>query len=475
MKKVRSISCKNNICYLILILSLLLSSCGSKESAQQPDSSNNAAESTDTAPQADAAQQEHYGSVLASYGVALPVSRPSIYVNVAGYVAGRDKKVIFVGENHGQDFEVVRSQDGKVVYSGVIPRGRNDQMSGIVLCVGDFSDFDEPGTYYIHTDIVGQSYPFEIAADIYENLFLSMLKNVSNADIPESPAGVCDVSFGMHAVMYALQCNGTLFEAAYEHLDSNEQDKQLVTQLLYMGKWLHSRQQDNGSVYEDYEATSAFCGVMAMCCDMFGRYEANVGREYQNAAQAAWEWLAGQPCTDEQAQCARFYAAAQLFRLEGSDRYRSIAESFLREKKEDYFSEPFVFYGFLAYVGAQQGTDRDLCTYIMKDIVDRVEAFCGEARKDSFFGTGTREVEENMANMLHLSFVNYLTPSKEYTNIIENTIQYMGGFNEKGVCYMGADGVWKSTQDTQARNFEWKGVMLLSMSDLLKNLNEKIE
>ena len=75
----------------------------------------------------------------------------------------------------------------------------------------------------------------------------------------------------------------------------------------------------------------------------------------------------------------------------------------------------------------EKGTNRDHGTYIMKDMVDRVEAICGEVKQDDIFGTGTRTAEENMSNMLHLSFANYLASSKEYTVIIENTIQYMGG------------------------------------------------
>lgn len=186
--------------------------------------------------------------------------------------------MIFAGDSHGQTFDLVRSRDNEVVYTGIIPHGEVDPLSGQVLSVGDFTVFDEPGTYYIHTDIVGQSYPFGIAGDTYENLFLGMLKNFSNAGMQESPEGVCDMGFGMHAVMYALQCNGALFEAAYQHLDQDGQDKQLVTQLLYMGKWLSSRQKSDGSMYDNYEATAAFCGIMAMSRDMFGRYEENVAR-----------------------------------------------------------------------------------------------------------------------------------------------------------------------------------------------------
>lgn len=453
-------------CCVILATILVMGSCGNRENTQQSDTHpGNVTDAADLAQQPGLTEKGNYGSVLASHGVVLPVSRPSVYVDVAGYASGREKRVIFAGDSHGQTFDLVRSRDNEVVYTGIIPRGEVDPLSGQVLSVGDFTVFDEPGSYYIHTDIVGQSYPFGIAEDTYENLFLSMLINFSNAGMQESPEGVCDMGFGMHAVMYALQCNGALFEAAYQHLDQDGQDQQLVTQLLYMGKWLSSRQKSDGSMYDNYEATAAFCGIMAMSRDMFGRYEENVAREYRQVAEAAWAWLAQQPCETESEKAARFYAAAQLFKADGGAGYKAIAEQFLREKAEDYSSDRFVFYGVLSYISTEKGTDRDLCTYIMKDMVDRVEAICEEVEQDGVFGTGTRTVEENISNMLHLSFVNYMTPSKEYTIIVENTIKYMAGLNEGGICYIGADG-------TQVQSFEWKGILLFSMSDLIGNINQ---
>lgn len=461
------------LCGVALLLGLVLCSCKSLQSAQQPGmhpGTETEMEAADKTP--DAEQEEGYGSLLVSQGITLPVSLPSVYVDVTGYAADREKKVVFAGDRHGRTFDVVRSADHTVVYTGRILEGQRDALSGALLSVGEFTAFEEPGMYYIQTDIVGQSYPFAVAADTYERLFLNLLRNVSVGTMQESPEGVLDVSFGMHVIMYALQCNGTLFEAAYEHLDKSEQEKQLVTQLLYMGKWLCSGQQENGSLYDDYEATAAFCGIMAMSRDMFGRYEAHVGEAYQRAVTAAWDWLERQPCNTKRERSARFYAAAQLFRSEGGETYKTIAETFLREKKEDYTSERFVFYGVLSYISAEKDTDRDLCTYIMRDIVDKVEAVCEEIEKDCLFGIGTRSPEENMSNMLYLSFVNYLTPSKEYTAIIENTIQYMGGLNEHGSCYVSADGIWSDTEYIQGHRFEWNGILLLGMSDMLGNFSE---
>jgi endoglucanase len=413
---------------------------------------------------------EDFGALLVSQGITLPVSTTKVFVNQAGYISNREKKVMFFGEQLGNTFRVVSQADKTVVYTGRIEEGRLDEISGCYLSEGDFSEVTDTGTYYIETDIVGQSYPFRITPDGYENMFVGMLKNVSDVQLVEDAQGICDISFGMHAIMYAMQCNGSLFEEAYKQFGEEEKDRQLVSQLLYFAGWLKGHQGTDGSLYGDYEATAAFCGIMAMSRDMFGRYEASVSKEYKEAADKAWAWLSKQECDTDVRKNARFYAAVQLFRVQFNEEYKTIVETFLKEKNEDYSAQRFVFYGVIAYISAGENTDRDLCTHIMKDLVDRNEDTGNAAKNDTFFGTGKRSVYDNLYNMLLLCFINDITPSKEYTEIIENTIQYMGGLNENGVCYIDESGAWKELSETSDRNLEWNGILLFGMSDMLKNL-----
>ena len=129
-----------------------------------------------------------------------------------------------------------------------------------------------------------------------------------------------------------------------------------------------------------------------------------------------------------------------------------------------------MLYGVLAYATAEENTDRDLCTYVMKDLVDANESFCEAAKNDTFFGTGKRTLYNSLYGMQLLCFVNYITPSKEYTEIVENTIQYMGGLKENGICYIDENGVWRALSETADRSLEWNGILLFGMSDMLKNL-----
>lgn len=85
--------CKYYVCCIILIAMFVTSSCGNHKNTQQSDThQGSGAETPDIAQQPGLAEKGNHGSVLASYGVVLPVSRPSIYVDVAGYASGREKR-----------------------------------------------------------------------------------------------------------------------------------------------------------------------------------------------------------------------------------------------------------------------------------------------------------------------------------------------------------------------------------------------
>ncbi|MCM1182447.1 MAG: hypothetical protein NC337_03630 [Roseburia sp.] len=461
---------------LILSIILLLSACGVNAPAGDRTGTSDVPQAQETeSGTGPAVRDEAYATKLKSYGIELPVSRTRISVNQSGYSASRDKEVIFLGDSYGDTFRVVRKSDNKVVRVGRINAAQTDGLSGQTVSICDFSQVTEPGSYYIETDIIGQSYPFEISEDAYERLFLGLLANMSDARLEESAKGVCDVSFGMHILLYSLQKNGALYEQAYAYMGDAAADGDMVARLLYMAQWLLTKQGEDGSLYGDYEATAAFCGIMAMGRNTFGKYEATVSKELQDAAERAWQWLAGNACDSGERRAARFYAAMQLLDATGNREYRQIVDEFLAGYEGSYTADRFVFYGVWVCLNAEQNIDRDTCTHIMLCLVDETEQICNEAEKDELFGIGERSLENTLRRVLLLCFINYITPSKEYTLIVENSIQYIGGLNETGECHIGPDGRWRDTDASLERNFEWNGIVLFCFGDMLKNINDMAE
>lgn len=405
---------------------------------------------------------------LNALGIKIPEKSVKVMVSQAGYSLNRDKKVIFVGEGYGRTFSIINAYNGKVVYTGNTGFPTEDKLSGATISFGDFTDLDINGNFYIETDGIGQSRPFTITKDAYENMFLGLIKNITGVRLEKSAKGICDVSFGMHVIMYALQCNGAVFEAAYEYIESK--DKDVVTQLLFLAEWLSSQQAADGSLYSDYNATAAFCGISSMIMDTFGKYDDKLKIQYRTAVDKAYAWLAKQK-TDEEHKPAHFYVMAQLMRSNYNAEYQRMADEFLIENTDNYSENRFVFYGVLAYLTAMGNENRDNCTHIMQSLVHNNEKLCDSSKEDFIFGTGTRSINESLSNIMLLSFVNYLTPNQEYAGIIENNILYIGGLNERGASCLNADGSWCDNQDTKDMNLEWTGILLFGFSDLLKNLN----
>jgi endoglucanase len=114
--------------------------------------------------------------------IGLDAANIPIRVNQMGYEPGSQKIAIFVNPqvgfnsavsfNPGATFEVRRSSDNAVVFTGntaLQNNGNVDASSGDIVWWGDFSAFDTPGTYHIFAN--GQrSYDFQIRGGIYADL-----------------------------------------------------------------------------------------------------------------------------------------------------------------------------------------------------------------------------------------------------------------------------------------------------------------
>ncbi len=116
-----------------------------------------------------------------------------ISVNQLGYYPNLSK-IAVLGDNQGDilynaseiefsessyDFEVCDSETGEVKYKGTSGKPIEDEDSGDTVFKLDFTEFNEPGTYYIR---VGKwrSFDFRIADDIYSDASHNLLTNAVN-------------------------------------------------------------------------------------------------------------------------------------------------------------------------------------------------------------------------------------------------------------------------------------------------------
>ena len=387
----------------------------------------------------------------------IPESHVKVMVNRFGYLPDSEKKVIFVGDKLGETFRVVNADTYEVVYTGQIEnKGQN-------VSQGNFSTLTTEGTYYVETDIIGRSYSFIIGKDAYNELFGYMAKgeNITYEKTPESISNVC---FGMHAMMLALECHGTLFENVSEQ---GKEQNGVVVQLLRLADWLSAQQDEKtGSICEDYDATAAFCGIMSMCKDVFGKYDTDVAKQYTVAAKNAWKWLSKQNVKNKEQEHARFYAAVQQLSIENGNEYKKMVADYLNKRKDKLTEDRFIFYGAMAYLGIKKGTDRELCTDLMQEFVQDTESISQSVKKEPFL-VYSDDITENLHKILLICFSNYITPSNEYRVVIENTLHYMTGRNADGISYIDAEDGWQDVKVTKGHNLEWNGILLFCLSDIL--------
>lgn len=398
-----------------------------------------------------------------SYTYPVPASTVKVLVDRNGYSAEADKFVYFLGVEHGEGFRVIDRTTWDVVYTGQIEGQAYHKDSGFYVSVGDFSDLSTPGTYYIETDIIGRSYSFEVASNPMQTVFQEMLTAMGSVSYEESAEGVKDACFMMQALFMALRQHGATFE----------KDSDLITQLLRVAQWMSSIQDaETGSIYQDYEATAAFCGIMAICADRFGKYENELAAEYIAAYKKAWKCLVawdkatGQDLYPE----AYFYVNAQLYRYQYNKVYQSVIHAYLEKNKRPMINNRFSFYGTVAYLETEKGTDRDLCSMLMQALVDEAEQV-SQVSKEDIFRVYAGDVAINLEKAALIGLVDYITPSKEYEVILENMIHYILGSNPTGRSYMDENGYWQVEGAPDSQKIEWMGIMLYCLSDLLDKDN----
>ncbi len=98
----------------------------------------------------------------------------NININQLGYVPDAEKIAVFRGNAVIDSFDVV-DEEGNVVYTGEITGPIENYMAFEYNWHGDFSALTEPGTYRIVADEFGDSYPFTIGDDIYNDAFADLV------------------------------------------------------------------------------------------------------------------------------------------------------------------------------------------------------------------------------------------------------------------------------------------------------------
>ncbi len=113
----------------------------------------------------------------------------NVNINQLGYTSS-ESKVATITSDAATSYEIINVDTGETVLSGSLGDQGYDASSKLKYVTVDFSELTAAGTYKITTDAGDESYEFEIADDVYDDLYTDIILMLY------SQRCGCDVDFG---------------------------------------------------------------------------------------------------------------------------------------------------------------------------------------------------------------------------------------------------------------------------------------
>ncbi len=399
----------------------------------------------------------------------VPVSRPNILVNQLGYITDGTKMAVFRGGELPAEFYVIKADTGEKVFIGVPETGEYGGNGENQLCYGDFSTLTQPGTYYLEAPVLGRSYNFEIADDMYARVFQEACRqyyfnrcgmsltnefagerahnacHTGNAVLREDISVSLNVSGGWHqdemgskevvtaaenigVMLLAYELYGGSFGDNMRIPESGNDIPDILDEIRYEIEWLLKMQDPaSGAVYSgvtvyeqgagkgpasyvepaDMEATKAFAAVLAKFSYLYQNYENAFATDCLKASDRAWKYveLNGEKEIKE-ADPWKLAAAAELYRASGLAACNRFITEYLRQTEGRRELDEVTFLGYVTYISTKQRVNLDLCESITKELMQRAEEISEGARSSVYL---VEEGEGNEHNLKLLENMMYLT------------------------------------------------------------------
>lgn len=428
----------------------------------------------------------------------LPQSLPNILVDQVGYAQGSSKTAVFLGEQLPDAFRIVNADTGRTVYTGVIEAKGFDEQTEAFISYGEFTDFDTVGTYYIQADRIGQSYPFRIARQPYNELFQVVQKQyyynrcgvtLSQEHAGEAAHNAChtkeaqtqdeadvkmDVSGGWHVdengkrdvvkgcatVNYLLLAYELYAESFTDDIgipESGNEIPDILDEVKYEIDWLLKMQDaKSGAVYASVnsvdhmgssyilyvdavtmEATIQFAAAMAKFSYIYQNYDREFATICIKASDRAYRY-AGKYIDDVSPE-AYFHASTELYRATGSYGYHEVIKRYLAEHPDPDMKNDFIFLGSVTYLSTKQRVDTNLCSQVIKVLMQDVEQVSYNSKNSKLLVNADKRQENNeelLDDIVRLAVVDHIITNHEYTNVLENHMHYLLGRNILSVSYL---------------------------------------
>ena len=338
-----------------------------------------------------------------------PTATVHILIDQSGYECTDAKRAVFVGDGLADTFSVCDKETKETVYTGHIVKKGFDPARHDYIWEGDFSDVNTPGTYYISTQKLGQSYPFEIQDDLYLERLEILGRQLSGYDFSKQTAFDTDCCIAVSNLLLAFELYG-------EKEDASAYFKNIASGI---GKW----QQLDDLSQADRQQLSGLLAQYAGTCKEFDEEGARAALSQAKQLFVPAE-TEGAPET--------YFAATQLYKASGDRQYRTIVERILEQSGQtvsgnDISGKALYTLGDIAYLTTGYEVNQKLCEQMMDRLLSKAEALSSQAGTHIYRITAGETGDDLYENMLILAIVDYAIVSHEYLSLLKEDIHYLYG------------------------------------------------
>ncbi len=451
----------------------------------------------------------------------VPKSLPNILVDQLGYAQDSSKIAIFKGELVPDTFSVINAESGREEYTGQIEEKGYDKVTGDYISYGEFTDFNEEGTYYIQAASIGQSYTFCIEDKPYDELFRLALKQyyynrcgvtLSTEHAGDAAHNAChtkeaqmmsdasvklNVSGGWHMdknenrsvtagcrtinyLLLAYELYSEIFTDDTNIPESRNGIPDILDEVRYEIEWLLKMQDTtSGAVYASVrnvdggaagyslyideitmEATIRFAATMAKFSYLYQDYDREFATVCLKASDRAYRYVG--KYLDDVAPEEYFFASAELYRATGSYAYHNVVKKYLTGYPVSDMKNDSVFFGCVTYLATKQRVDVNLCNDLIKVLMQDAEQISYNSKNSKFMTNADKDQGnggELLQSLSRLATVDHIITNHEYATVLQNHLHYFLGRNPSAISYLDGAGS-RSYRDIDT------GMGIMKQSDL---------
>ncbi len=224
------------------------------------------------------------------------------------------------------------------------------------------------------------------------------------------------------------------------------------------------------------DATIQFAATLAKFSYLYQNYDREFATLCLKASDRAFRY-AGQYLADVSPE-EYFYAAAELYRATGGYGYHNVVKNYLLQNSVTDMKNNFVFWGCVTYMATKQRVDVNLCSDVIKILMEEGEQI-SYAAKNSKFLVGMDEktggIAESLQDITRLVVVDHIITNHEYGTVLQNHLHYMLGRNPDSISYLDGAGSrnYKEIDENLGimNQVELNAELVLMMSSIMKELS----